>query len=75
MRLKDYIYTTNSLNVIEQSVFLYDTEHADILLSDGTSLKDKIKNDRKPEDSLPPDTDEGESSVVDQAIVGRSISK
>ena len=70
MRVKDYIYTTNALNVIEQTVFLYDTEHADILLSDGTSLKDKIEDDKKPDDSLPPET-----AIVGKAIADKSIIK
>lgn len=68
--IKDYTYTTNALNVIQQTIFPHDTEHADIILADGSSLKDYIEDMDKPKPPV-----EEDSSIADKAVVDVSKSK
>lgn len=69
---KDYTYTTNSLNVIKQTLFPYDVEHADITLADGSSLKEHLIEMNKPK---PPVQEEEDTSLANKAIVDVSKSK
>lgn len=69
---KDYIFTTNSLNIIHPSFMPYDDEKGDIILPDGSSLKDYIQEQNKPQ---PPGETDEETSIADKAIVGVSKSK
>lgn len=74
MRKRDYILATCSLNTIVNSTMLNDIEHSDIILADGSSLKEFLKhlNDPQPPEE---DTEDEVSSVVGEAIVDKSKTK
>lgn len=66
MRLRDYILYTSTTNTIVQSVFIHDKENSDIILEDGSSIKDMLETVLKPStgDLI---------AVIDQAIVNQAI--
>lgn len=66
MRLRDYILYTSTTNTIVQSVFIHDKENSDIILEDGSSLKDIIGTILKPSTG-------DLTAVINQAIVNQAI--
>lgn len=72
MRKRDYILATSSLNRIINSTLYYDTEHADIILEDGGSLKKFIENLNNPQE--PEEPGEETPSIADKAIVDKTKS-
>lgn len=67
MRLRDYILYTSTTNTIVQSVFIHDKENSDIILEDGSSLKDIIGTVLKPSNG------DNLTAVVNKAIVNQAI--
>lgn len=66
MRLRDYVLYTSTTNKIVQSVFIHDKENSDIILEDGSSLKDMLSTILVPSNS-------DLTAVIDQAIVNQAI--
>ena len=66
MRLRDYILYTSTVNTIVQSVFIHDKDNADIVLEDGSSLKDILGTILKPSNT-------DLTAIVNQAVVNQAI--
>lgn len=66
MRLRDYILYTSTTNTIVQSVFIHDKENSDIILENGSSLKDILATILTPSSG-------DLTAVIDKAIINQAV--